>query len=58
MTEALPLPITSLIPVVAFPLFGIMDTGDVCMAYMKVSNFISNLVVHTKFYALLFATFW
>jgi sodium-dependent dicarboxylate transporter 2/3/5 len=36
MTEALPLPITSLIPVVAFPLFGILDTGVVCMAYMKV----------------------
>lgn len=36
MTEALPLPITSLIPVVAFPLFGILDTGTVCMAYMKV----------------------
>jgi di/tricarboxylate transporter len=36
MTEALPLPITSLIPVVAFPLFGILDTGKVCMAYMKV----------------------
>jgi di/tricarboxylate transporter len=36
MTEALPLPITSLIPVVAFPLFGILDTGAVCMAYMKV----------------------
>lgn len=36
MTEALPLPITSLIPVFAFPLFGIMNTGDVCTAYMKV----------------------
>lgn len=47
MTEALPLPITSLIPVVAFPLFGILDTGTVCMAYMKViyAIFISFLCV-------------
>lgn len=35
MTEALPLPVTSLIPVVALPLFGIMETGDVSTAYMK-----------------------
>lgn len=48
MTEALPLPITSLIPVVAFPLFGILDTGTVCMAYMKViyAIFISFLCVN------------
>ena len=39
MTEALPLPVTSLIPVVAFPLFGIMDTGAVCTAYMKVRDY-------------------
>lgn len=36
MTEALPLAITSLLPVVLFPLLGIMDTGKVCTAYMKV----------------------
>lgn len=35
MTEALPLPVTSLIPVVALPLFGIMETSDVSTAYMK-----------------------
>ena len=36
MTESLPLPITSLLPVVLFPLLGILDTGTVCTAYMKV----------------------
>ena len=46
MTEALPLPITSLIPVVLFPLFGILDTGKVCIAYMKVYKLIFNLVQH------------
>jgi hypothetical protein len=38
MVEALPLAITSLLPVVLFPLLGIMDTGKVCTAYMKVST--------------------
>jgi len=36
MTEALPVAITSLLPIVLFPLLGIMDTGKVCTAYMKV----------------------
>ncbi len=37
-TEAIPLPVTALLPVVLFPLFGIMDTGKVCIAYMKETN--------------------
>jgi solute carrier family 13 (sodium-dependent dicarboxylate transporter), member 2/3/5 len=47
MTEALPLAVTSLIPVVFFPLFGIMSTGSVTMAYMKETNmmFIGGLIV-------------
>lgn len=36
MTEALPVPVTSLLPVVLFPLLGVMDTKKVCTAYMKV----------------------
>ena len=35
MTEALPLPITSIIPVILLPVLGLMDTGDVTMLYMK-----------------------
>ena len=47
MTEALPLPVTSLIPVFMFPVFGISDTGPMCMAYMKESNmmYLGGLVV-------------
>lgn len=39
MTEALPLPITSLIPMVAFPYLGILSTGEVGINYLKSTNF-------------------
>ena len=35
MLELLPLPVTSLIPVVLFPIFGIMNTGDVSKEYLN-----------------------
>uniref|UniRef100_A0A182QCM8 Citrate transporter-like domain-containing protein n=1 Tax=Anopheles farauti TaxID=69004 RepID=A0A182QCM8_9DIPT len=35
ITEALPLPITSMLPIVLFPLMGILDTNRTCMMYMK-----------------------
>lgn len=47
MTEALPVPVTSLLPVVLFPLLGVMDTKKVCTAYMKETTmmFIGGLMV-------------
>nr|CAH0100027.1 unnamed protein product [Daphnia galeata] len=47
MTEALPLPVTSLLPIIAFPLLGIMNTGQVCMNYFSetVMMFIGGLMV-------------
>lgn len=35
VTECMPIAITSLIPVVLFPVFGIMSTQDTCMCYMN-----------------------
>ncbi|XP_076045479.1 Na(+)/citrate cotransporter-like [Oratosquilla oratoria] len=38
VTEAMPVAITALLPVVAYPVLGIMDTGQVCFMYMKETN--------------------
>ena len=47
MTEALPLAITSLMPMMAFPLLGIMDTNQVCRNYFTgtAMMFIGGLIV-------------
>ncbi|XP_069767844.1 solute carrier family 13 member 2-like isoform X2 [Narcine bancroftii] len=37
-TEALPLAVTALIPVLFFPLFGIMKSSEVCMQFLKDTN--------------------
>lgn len=45
--EALPLPITSMLPIVLFPLLGILDTDTTCMMYMKdtMLMFIGGLII-------------
>ncbi|XP_076653045.1 uncharacterized protein LOC143359181 [Halictus rubicundus] len=47
MTEVLPLPITGLLPVVLYPLMGIMGTGDTCACYMNDTTmmFIGSMVI-------------
>ncbi|XP_068207725.1 Na(+)/citrate cotransporter-like [Palaemon carinicauda] len=47
MTEVVPMAVTSLIPVFAFPMFGILSTAECCLVYMKATNvmFLGGLMV-------------
>ena len=49
MTEALPISVTALIPVFAFPLLGISSTEELCKVYMKGTSmmFLGGLAVAT-----------
>ncbi|KAF3816614.1 hypothetical protein GH733_013962 [Mirounga leonina] len=46
-TEALPLAVTALFPIVLYPMMGIMDASEVCIEYLKDSNilFVGGLLV-------------
>ena len=37
VTEVIPLPVTSFIPIIVFPITGVLGTVEVCMAYVNVS---------------------
>ncbi|KAB0791695.1 hypothetical protein PPYR_03496 [Photinus pyralis] len=47
VTECLPLPVTALIPMVLFPLMGILDSEATSLAYLKETNmmFIGGLII-------------
>ncbi|ERL85405.1 hypothetical protein D910_02825 [Dendroctonus ponderosae] len=47
VSEALPLPVTSLIPMVLFPLMGVLDSDKVSLCYLKETNmmFVGGLII-------------
>lgn len=49
LSECIPLPVTSFLPIIIFPLTGVASTTDVCMAYVNVSMTVNyNFFCNTK----------
>jgi sodium-dependent dicarboxylate transporter 2/3/5 len=48
ITEAIPIPVTSLLPIVLFPLVGVVKASEVAPNYFRVSFSIKSKKIYNK----------